>query len=130
MSFLFRIPTGQSETLDDPGPILERVLDAGSEFWNIGSGDAAVERGSPYDPLMLELYFDRRDRFQVRYRLPGASESLIARDPEHGTEEAVISVGGTRMKLAAGTLLTREATAQVVRHFCETSEKHPGYEWR
>jgi hypothetical protein len=130
MSFLFRIPSGQSEKLDDPGPILERVLGAGAEFWNIGSGDAAVEKGSPYNPLMLELYFDGRDRFQVRYHLPGGSGSLIAQDPEHGTDAAVISICGTRMKLDAGTLLTREATAQIVRHYCETSEKHPGYEWR
>jgi hypothetical protein len=34
------------------------------------------------------------------------------------------------MTLAAGTLLTREATAGIVRHFCETGEKHPDYEWR
>ena len=129
MSFRFRIPTGETEHLDDPGPILERVRAAGAEFWNIGSGDAAVERGSPHAPLMLELYFDRRDRFQVRYTPPGGWSST-AQDPEHGAAHAVIGVGGTKMKLASGTLLTREAAAQIVRHYCETGEKHPDYEWR
>jgi immunity protein Imm1 of predicted polymorphic toxin system len=129
MSFRFRIPTGQTEDLDDPGPIVERVRTAGAEFWNLGSGDAAVEKGSPYSPLMLELYFDRRDRFQVRYTPPGGW-SLTAQDPEHGGSEAVIRTGGTPMTLAAGTLLTREAVEQIVRHFCDTGEKHPDYEWR
>lgn len=102
---------------------------AGAEFWNIGSGDAAVEMGSPYRPLMLELYFDRVDRFQLRYTKPGRAP-LIARDPEGGKAKALIWVGGDRMTLAEGTLLSREAAGQIVQHYCATGEKHPDYKWR
>jgi hypothetical protein len=125
----FRIPSGETEDLADAEPVLQRVLKAGPGFWNIGSGDSAIERGSPDAPLMLELYFDGRGRFQVRHTPPGAG-SVTAQGPKAGKRGATISVGGTPMKLAAGTLLDRDATAEIVKHFCATGEKHPGYAWR
>jgi hypothetical protein len=128
MEFRFRIPTGETEKLTDPAPILARVREAGSEFWNIGSGDAGVETGSPYAPLTLELYFDGEEHFQLRYTTPGG-DSLTALDPRHGKASATIKVGGTPMKLAPGTLLPREEAAEIVRHFCATGEKHPDYAW-
>lgn len=128
MDFRFRIPTGEDLKLNDPAPVIERILHAGADFWNVGSGDAGIEMGSPYNPLVLELYFGR-GRFQVRYTPPGA-RSLIAHGPDHAPRAAIIGVGGTPMKLEAKTLLTRAATAEIARHFCETGEKHPAYEWK
>jgi len=129
MDFRFRIPSGATEEPGDPGPILDRVRNAGAEFWSIGSGDAAVETGSVYEPLMLELYFDGHDHFQLRYTPPGEYPQT-AQDPRHGKEGATIKVGGTPMKLVAGTLLDRAAAAEIVRHFCETGEKHPDFTWK
>jgi hypothetical protein len=128
MDFRFRVPDGETLALSDPTPVIERVLHAGADFWNVGSGDAGIEMGSEYDPLVLELYFGR-GRFQVRYKPPSAW-SLTAHGPDHAPRAAIIGVGGTPMTLKAETLLTRKATAEIVRHFCETGEKHPAYAWR
>ncbi|TGX55006.1 hypothetical protein E5A73_06090 [Sphingomonas gei] len=128
MEFRFRIPTGETEELTDPAPILARIREDGSAFWNIGSGDAGIETGSPYAPLTLELYFDGEAHFQLRYTTPDG-DSVTARDPRHGKASATIKVGGTPMKLAPGTLQPREAAAEIVRHFCATGEKHPDYAW-
>src|SRR5215218_3794418 len=102
----FRIPTGETLALDDAGPILDAIDSRGAEFWNIGSGDAAVEQGEPDYPLALQLYFDGEDRFQLRHRPPGGP-SAIARDPAGGHDDAEINVGGTEMELDGETLLSR-----------------------
>lgn len=130
MTFRMRFPTGEEQELDDAGSILDLILHKGPDFWNVGSGDAGVERGPADNPVTLGLYFDGRDRFQLRLFVPGEYPA-IALDPTRGeSREAVIKVGGTPMTLATETLLSRDDTAAIVRHFCETGEKHPDYDWR
>ena len=129
MTFRMRFPTGEEQELDDASSIQELILHKGPEFWNVGSGDAGVERGPADNPVTLGLYFDGRDRFQLRLFVPGEYPA-IALDPSGGGHEAVIRVGGTPMTLAPETLLSRQDAAAIVRHFCETGETHPDYEWR
>src|SRR5690242_12064871 len=102
MKFRFRVPDGESLDLSDPDPVIERVLHAGADFWNVGSGDAGLEMGSEYDPLVLELYFGR-GRFQVRYKPPGGWPQT-AYGADHAPRAAIINIGGTPKKLAAETL--------------------------
>jgi hypothetical protein len=129
MFFRFLPPTDDEVESEDPAVVADAILHEGAEYWNDGAGGGVVEMGPEFDPLQLHIYHDGQERFQMRYN-PREGAPLIARTSSHGGKDAVINVGGDPFTLAADSLLPREGAARIARHFCETGEPDPDFEWR
>lgn len=130
MTLIFRAPDGlQTMGSDALAEAVRRIETGGAEFWSIGSGDAALWAGNPYNPTQFEFYFDGADRFLLRFYEPGA-ETLTAQDPNQEGQTAIILVGGNPMPLYGKSLVDRATAVRAAEHFALSCQPDPLLVWR
>jgi hypothetical protein len=96
----------------------EMILHGGSEFWNAGSGEAAVD----YGQLALNLIFHEDYGFYLAYH-----ESDTARYVPWMLDECgrvvTVSTGGQPFDLPEALFVPRDLAAVVIEEFCRTGQR-------
>jgi hypothetical protein len=129
MYLAFRTPDGE-EIVEEVEKHLEAaILGSESDFWSIGSGDAAVWAANRFNPIQLWIYFDGYDHFQLQFVNPGAMP-LIARNPKGKKQGEDIRVSGDVVHLPGETLFRRREALDIALHFCRTQQPDPSVQWK
>ena len=130
MELTFRGPKADWP-VDDIEEVIRLVREAGSDFWNVGAGDAGLVRREGDEQRRLTIYFlpVGRGSFQLVWRGDDELLSALPTKPPARPQWVDIQVGGNPKRISSGQALGRREAEQVVRHFAELGTRDPRHEW-
>lgn len=132
MELTFRGPRADCP-VDDLDKFIRLIREAGSDYWNVGAGDAGLLRREGDEQRRLSIYFlpEGPGAFQLVWRGDGSDELLAAlpAKPPARPHWVDIQVGGNPKRISSGQALGRREAEQVIRHFAEQGSRDPRHEW-
>lgn len=132
MELTYRGPDGR-RPVDNIEDVLRLIREAGSNYWNVNSGDAGLIRKEGSDQRRLSIYFlpVGRGLFQLVWR-GEMDDGLLAAIPARPPARARwvdIQVGGNPHRLSTGQALSRREAEQVISHFAQYGSRDPRHQW-
>jgi hypothetical protein len=132
MELTFRGPK-EDWPVDDIEEVVRLIREAGSDFWNVGAGDAGLVRRDGEDLRRLTIYFlpVSHGSFQLVWRGDGSEDlqTALPAKPTARPQWVDIQVGGNPKRISSGQALGRREAEGVIRHFAEHGTRDPGHEW-
>ena len=128
---IFRDPTGEWHEDPDVSWIKRAVTSLGSEFWETGSGEAAIDFYED-ERRSAVLYLKAREKygFVVDYDREGSDEGyFVLRNGDHTGETVEAVVGGDQVSYWREHFVPPEIAWQAVEHFLQTGERNHALTW-
>ena len=124
----FLSPSG--EDIDDPeiSGLRELVLTRGEEYWNVGSGEAGIDRIKNGELTRLRLIFHKGLGFYIVYLDP-VGNRFVSLGPGSFQQVVAPPVGGDPLYLPAKFFVSRPAAWDVIEVFCESGRRSSRVSW-
>jgi len=129
MTMKFLAPDGNDRVDPDPAEIEAAILKADQEFWEQGSGDAAVRFEN--EDAEGEMIVMVRDPFGVfvQFTDRGTGREVVLSNGESEDDTISIHQGGEPWELPRTFFVPRSVAAEVVGQFARTGKRPRNQRW-